>query len=129
GRLQATNGDNGDSLGWSVALSGDGNTVVSGGPDEDSLLTGVARNDQGKGDQARDTSAGAAWVFVRDSNGKWTQQAFLKAVNTRKNDQYGTSAAISDDGNTVAIGSHFGAGSGGSKGVNADPNDDAQSGS
>jgi hypothetical protein len=113
-----------------LSISGDGNTLAIGANDEDSLFTGVPPNDPklGKGDANRDTSAGAAYVFVRDAAGKWSQQAWFKAINARKNDQFGDSISISADGNTVAIGSIFGAGGGGSKGVNADPNDDAPSG-
>jgi hypothetical protein len=113
-----------------VAISGDGNTIVAGANDEDSLFTGVVADPTaGAHDANRDTSVGAAYVFTRDAAGKWSQQAWFKAINARKNDQYGTSIAISADGNTVAVGSMFGAGAGGSKGVNADPNDDSQSGS
>jgi hypothetical protein len=113
-----------------VAISGDGNTIVAGANDEDSLLAGVQTDPNlGAHDQNRDTSVGAAYVFTRDASGEWSQQVWLKAINARKNDQYGTSITISRDGNTVAVGSMFGAGPGGSKGVNADPNDDSNSGS
>ena len=129
GILKALNGENGDNFGWCVAISADGNTIAAGANDEDSLLTGVPPNDQGAHDAVRDTSAGAAYVFVRDAAGKWTQQAWLKAINTQKNDQFGDSISISGDGNTVAVGSLFGPGPAASKGVNSDPNDDSQTGS
>ena len=128
--IKASNGENGDNLGWCMAISGDGNTIVAGSNDEDSVLFGVQTDPTlGAHDANRDTSTGAAYVFVRDASGKWSQQVWLKAINTRKNDQFGESIAISGDGNTIAVGSIFGAGAGGSKGVNADPNDDAVSGS
>jgi hypothetical protein len=41
--------------GQSVALSGDGNTALVGGPDDNNNL-------------------GAVWVFTRDSSGNWSQQ-------------------------------------------------------
>jgi hypothetical protein len=129
GVLRAINGEDSDNVGWSVAISGDGNTIVAGANDEDSLFTGVPANDLGAHDVGRDTSAGAAYIFTRDASGDWAQQVWLKAINTRKNDQFGTSIAISADGNTVAVGSMFGAGAGGSNGVNADPNDETQFGS
>jgi hypothetical protein len=47
--------------GWSVALSGDGNTAIMGGSVDNSLT-------------------GAAWVYTR-SNGVWTQQG-SKLVGT-----------------------------------------------
>jgi hypothetical protein len=123
--IKALNGENGDNLGWSLGVSG-----VAGANDEDSLLTGVQPNDPNLGahDANRDTSSGSAYVFTRDAGGNWTQQAWLKAINTRKNDQFGESATISRDGNTIAVGAIFGAGPGGAKGVNADPNDDSVNG-
>ena len=129
GVMKGLNSENGDNLGWCVAISADGNTIAAGANDEDSLLTGVPPNDQGGRDAVRDTSAGAAYVFVRDAGGKWAQQAWLKAINTQKNDQFGASISISGDGNTVAVGSMFGPGPAASKGVNSDPNDDSQTGS
>ncbi len=129
-RFNAVNGENGDNFGWSVAISADGNTIVAGANDEDSLLSGVhAPQDENPKDAVRDTWAGAAYVFTRQTGGGWTEQAFLKPINTRKNDQFGNAVAISADGNTVAVGSLFGAGPGGSKGTDADPNDDSVSAS
>mgnify|MGYP002040834739 FL=1 len=49
------------------------------------------------------SSAGAAYVFAR-SNGTWSQQVYLKASNARQNQNYGSSLALSADGNTLAIG-------------------------
>jgi hypothetical protein len=128
--LKAVNEENGDSLGWCLAISGDGNTIVAGANDEDSLLVGVQRDpNSGAHDRERDTSTGAAYVFTRGTDAKWSQQVWLKSINTRKNDKYASSIAISRDGKTIAVGSIFGAGPGGSNGVNADPNDDSNSGS
>ena len=128
--LKASNAENGDNLGWCLAISGDGNTIVAGANDEDSVLSGVQTDPNlGAKDANRDTSTGAAYVFVRDASGNWSQPVWLKAINTRKNDQFGESIAISGDGNTVAVGSIFGAGAAASKGVNGDPNDDSVSGS
>ena len=51
--------------------------------------------------QRQDTSAGAAYVFVR-SGGSWSQQAYLKASNTFDNNLFGSSVAV--DGDTVVVG-------------------------
>jgi hypothetical protein len=101
-RLQASNAERGDSLGASLAISDDGNTVAAGALDEDSFLTNVNSGDQGAADQPTDTSAGAAYVFTRTGN-TWSQQAFIKASNTGKEDWFGVRLALSGDGNTVAI--------------------------
>ena len=69
--------------GWSVALSGDGNTAIVGGPNDD--------------------SNGAAWVFTR-SGGTWTQQAKLVGIGATGNATQGRSVALSADGNTALVG-------------------------
>jgi hypothetical protein len=100
-RIQAENGEPQDSLGYSLALSDDGNTIASGAADEDCLKPGI--NPTGcENDQASNTSAGAAYVFVRNGTA-WTQQAFIKASNPGKEDWFGVRIAISGDGNTVAV--------------------------
>jgi hypothetical protein len=55
--------------GYSVALSGDGNTALIGGPHDSSDCSGLA-------------AVGAAWVFTRN-NGVWTQQEQKLVVNRR----------------------------------------------
>jgi hypothetical protein len=101
-RIQAENAEPQDSLGYSLALSEDGNTIASGAADEDCLKGGI--NPTGcENDQASNTSAGAAYVFVRNGT-TWTQQVFLKASHPGKEDWFGVRIAISGDGNTVAVG-------------------------
>ncbi len=74
----------GGQFGRSVALSGDGNTVLIGA-----------------------SSAGAAYVFVRPSGGTtWSQQQELTASDAAGGDQFGTSVALSGDGNTALIGAN-----------------------
>jgi hypothetical protein len=72
--------------GLSVALSGDGNTAIVGGP----------------GDSG---GVGAAWVYARSGNGEWTQQG-SKLVGTGAvgSAQQGYSVALSADGNTALVG-------------------------
>jgi hypothetical protein len=101
-RLQATNGEIQDSLGYSLAISDDGNTIASGAADEDCLKPGI--NPAGcEHDQESNQSSGAAYVFVRTGT-TWAQQVFLKASNPGKEDWFGVRIAISGDGNTVAVG-------------------------
>ncbi len=105
-RLSSLNAEAGDSLGCSIAISDDGNTMVAGAFDEDSLLRGIQPPTEGSNDQASDVSTGAAYVFVRNGTA-WTQQAFIKATNTRLNDQFAWALSLSRDGNTLAVGSHL----------------------
>src|SRR5580700_361167 len=119
-RLTASNAEPGDSLGCSLGISDDGNTIIAGAFDEDAILPGIQPPDAGANDEPTDTSSGAAYVFVR-KDGKWSQQAYVKAFNTRENDQFGWALTISRDGNTIAIGSHLE--DSGAKGVNGDMKD------
>jgi hypothetical protein len=100
-RIQADNAENGDSLGYSMAISDDGNTIAAGAADEDCLIPGINPAGCDK-DQPMDNSSGAAYVFVRTGT-TWTQQAFIKSSNPAKQDWFGVRIAISGDGNTVAV--------------------------
>ena len=97
--LKASNTEADDWFGSSVAASGD--TVVVGAPHEDSSAIGVNGNEADN----LASNAGAAYVFVRDGAGTWSQQAYLKASNTDANDQFGVSVAIAGD--TVVVGAWF----------------------
>ncbi len=99
--LKASNGENGDSMGVSVSISDDGNTVATGSLDEDCMATGVNPSQPCDNDVKDNTSVGAAYVFVR-SGTTWTQQAFIKASNTGKEDWFASRLQISGDGNTLA---------------------------
>lgn len=86
-------------FGRSVALAEDGNTLAVGADRERSKATGI------DGDQA-DTSllaGGAAYVFTR-SGSTWAQQAYVKASNTGSAQGFGTSVALTADGNRLLVG-------------------------
>ena len=95
--LKASNPGVDDNFGWSVAVSGD--TVVIGAQNEDSSTTGINSIPNNYA-----SNSGAAYVFVR-SGTNWTQQAYLKASNTGKDDEFGYSVAVSGD--TVVVGAHW----------------------
>ncbi len=97
--LKASNSDELELFGSSVALSSDGSTLAVGARTEDSSATGVG------GDQADNATArsGAVYVFQR-RNATWRQQAYVKASNTGRHDQFGSSVALSADGATLAVG-------------------------
>lgn len=97
--IKASNSIYGDHFGHSVALSSDGHTLAVGAPRESSATTGI------DGDQSDDSAswAGAVYVFTR-VGGTWSQQAYVKASNTGKNDWFGDSVALSADGDTLAVG-------------------------
>jgi hypothetical protein len=101
GYLKAASVDSNDTFGTSVAVSGDGTTVVVGVPGEDSNATGIDGNSANN--SVATTNSGAAYVFAR-SAGEWSQQAYVKASNTAAGDAFGKTVAISTDGSTIAIG-------------------------
>ena len=116
--IKASNADPNDNFGRSVSLSADGNTLAVGVPFEASLLTGinVAQNNN-SGFQA-----GAVYLFrFNASTNSWVQQAYIKAANAGIPDRFGLSVAISDDGNTLAVGAPLEGSS--SMGVNGPQND------
>ena len=81
GFLTASDGATGDHFGVSVAIDGD------------TAVVGADRLNARKG---------AAYIFTRDSNGAWTQQAKLDGEFA--GDQFGWSVAV--DGDTVVVGAH-----------------------
>lgn len=100
--VKASNTETGDLFGSAVALSGDGSTLAVGAPREDSSTTGAGGNqsDNSAGD------GGAVYIFTRNTT-SWSQQAYLKSSNTGTNDKFGSSLALSTDGNTLAVGAPF----------------------
>src|ERR1035437_7911043 len=72
--------------GWSVALSGDGNTALVGGP-----------FDWSSG------ATGAVWVWTRKA-GVWTQQGSKLVGSGAVGSHQGLSVALSADGNTALVG-------------------------
>ena len=101
--LKASNSERGDSLGVSVAISNDGRTLVGTALDEDGMTTGV--NDIPGPDGEVNLSTGAVYVWVYDNT--WSQQAYIKASNTDRDDVFGARLALSGDGTTLAVGAQL----------------------
>lgn len=93
--VKASNTDNYDFFGQSVAVSGD--TVVVASSVEAGGSPGV------NGDQTDNSKnwAGAVYVFVRNGT-TWTQQAYLKASDPAADDRFGYGLAI--EGDTLVAG-------------------------
>ncbi len=114
--LKGSNTESGDQFGTSVAMAG--NTIVVGAPEESSNATGV------DGDQNNNSSfaAGAAYVFVRNGV-TWSQQAYLKASNTKSSDRFGTAVAV--HGDNIVVGAPWE--SSNAEGVNGNQNNNTRS--
>jgi len=97
--VKASNTGANDWFGRNVALSGDGNTLAVGANGEDGNATGIGGN---QADNSASDS-GAAYVFVRDGMGSWSQQAYIKASNTGAGDQFSVWLELSGDGSTLAV--------------------------
>ena len=95
--LKASNAEEGDFFGRSLALDGD--TLVVGAYHESSAATTV------DGDEANNGAkrSGAAYVFTRAA-GVWSQEAYLKASNAEAGDFFGRSVDISGD--TIVVGAY-----------------------
>jgi len=89
----------GDQFGFSLALSGDGNTLAVGALTEDGGTPGI------NGNQADNSaaSAGAVYVFTR-GGATWSQQAYLKPSNIDAGDLFGYAVSLNVDGTTLAVG-------------------------
>ena len=85
-KLNASDAAPNDDFGYSVALSSDGSTALVGADQKNS-------------------NQGAAYVFARSGTG-WTQQQELMASVAAKPDQFGSSVALSSDGNTALVGAY-----------------------
>jgi hypothetical protein len=122
-------------FGWSIAISGDGNTAIVGafGANSAYIFTrsGTSWSEQQKIQAASDqfgqsvsmsddgntaivgapnddtgvTNAGSAYIFTR-SGTTWTQQQKIQASDKQVDDYFGTSVSISSDGNTAIVGAY-----------------------
>jgi len=93
--------DHPTSFGEAVALSATGDTLAVGTPGDDSIATGI--NGVQSGFINEGVSSGAVYVFER-AGVSWQQQAFVKASNTDRMDDFGGALSLSADGNTLAVG-------------------------
>jgi hypothetical protein len=103
--LEAPNAALNARFGHAVAVSGDGNTLAVGSPQESNGATG----------------SGAAYIFTRDAEG-WSSAAYLKAESVKAGAQFGAAIALSGNGATLAVGTPQE--DGGGQGSNVDPFDD-----
>ena len=91
--LNASDGDNGDGFGRSVALDGD------------TAVVGAYQDDEGEPGEVQVANTGSAYIFTKDSQGMWKQTAQLTASDAADGDQFGYSVAV--DGDTIVVGAHL----------------------
>lgn len=120
GALRATNPQINDYLGYSVALSGDGEYLAVGATNRDGPSI-CADSDCSEPTD----NAGAVFLFTR-KNGVWAQQTEIMIAGgaSNANDYFGYTLALSSNGDTLAVGTPFE--SSGAKGINGERNDASQ---
>ena len=89
-KLLASDAQSSDVFGYSVSISGDGDTAI----------VGAYLEDEGG------STAGAAYVFTR-SGGTWTEQQKITASDAEAGDEFGRAVSISGDGNTAIVGAYL----------------------
>lgn len=89
-------------FGFSVAISADGNTLAVAAWSENGGSPGI------NGNQAVQTAptSGAVYVFVRTGT-TWVQQAYVKPAVIERSATFGSSLALSANGDTLAVGSMY----------------------
>jgi hypothetical protein len=92
-QLIASDGQNGDFLGVSVAI--DGNIIVAG-----------AHLDDDNG-----ANSGSVFVFARNANGQWSQEDKIRPADASTEDRFGIDVDL--EGNTLVVGSFLDDHSGG----------------
>ncbi len=117
--IKASNPDSSDFFGAPVVLSGDGNILAVGARSEDSNAIGIG-GDQSNNDAV---NSGAVYIYTR-SGSTWSQEAYVKASNTDREDNFGKWAALSSDGSRLAVGAFLE--SSGATGMGGDQSDNSE---
>jgi hypothetical protein len=100
--IKAPNADAGDYFGDEIALSG--TLLAVGAPDEASSATGITDDPSGSTDNSA-PSAGAVYVFRRETPGFWHFEAYIKPTGTKAGIKFGYGVALSGD--TLAVTAGF----------------------
>lgn len=90
-KILASDGATDDTFGQTVAISGDGTTI---------LVNATGDDDKG-------SSSGSAYIFTKQANGNYLQLQKLVASDGAANDIFSTAIAISDDTSTIVVGAKW----------------------
>jgi len=112
--IKASNAENNDNFGRSVAIYND--TLAVGAWGESSSAIGLNGN---QADNSK-VDSGAVYLFTR-SNTMWSQQAYVKASNTDMRDLFGGSVALNDKTLVIASPSERSS----ARGINGDQSDNS----
>lgn len=92
-KIFASDQDDYDRFGWSVAIDGD------------YAVIGAYAEDHNLADADLQSRAGSAYIFERDGDGTWNEVQKIIASDRDEDDEFGWAVDIS--GNTIAVGAHY----------------------
>lgn len=93
-------------FGGRMAFSADGSTLAVGVPADVGQVGGINAPEVGAGiPSGMPDGRGGVHIYVRNPGGPWQHQAFLKAAETRYNEQVGLGVSLSADGSRLLAGS------------------------
>ncbi|HIB49264.1 MAG TPA: integrin [Flavobacteriaceae bacterium] len=98
--VKSSNSNQYDDLGYSLALSYDGTTLLTGTYGEDGDGIGLCATDNNNANRA-----GAAYLFKKQG-GEWSEKLYIKATNSEVVDEFGFSCDMTPNGSTMVIGAH-----------------------
>ena len=103
--LKSPTQDRGDSMGTWITISDDGNTVVAGALDEDTLTPGINVVQGGHSGSRRCARrfVRRCRVGVRAQRDHVVGAGQLQSLECRQDDWFGVRLAVSGDGNTLAV--------------------------
>src|SRR5688572_32059173 len=106
GYFKGSRSQRNDALGYTVAISGDGNTIAAGTAEESCLNGGInppgCDIDTFPPDLAAG-SVGAVYIWTRRGD-TWAEQAFIKASNPDLEDWFAVRIALNGDGGRLFVG-------------------------
>ena len=100
--IKASNNSAGDRFGYSVSIEND--TLVVGAYLESSDQRTITNGTTAASTDNSMAGTGAVYVYKR-SGSTWTQQAYIKAVNSNVNDNFGRRVSLDND--TIVVGAHL----------------------
>ncbi len=103
--IKSSNSSTGDNFSANALnISADGTTIAVGAFAEASCATGISDDPLITQTDTQCLNAGAVYIF-RFNGTRWYQQAYIKAPNSSSRDFFGSSTSLSQDGNTLVVGS------------------------
>ena len=109
--IKASNAGNRDQFGYALSLNADGTYLAVGAPHEDSGGTSVYHYTAAVAvdDNNGWANIGAVYLYKRDDQNGWVENAFVKPANGTLNGsyQFGTSVSLNQTADVLAVGAPY----------------------